>query len=40
MMDVLGMELAGFTLGDQFSSVLEGSGPIETLPESFPGKGP
>jgi hypothetical protein len=38
-MNILGVELAGFTSGDKLCCVLEGCGPIETLPEDFADQG-
>jgi hypothetical protein len=39
LMNILGVELAGFTSGDKLCCVLEGRGPIETLSEGFVSQG-
>jgi hypothetical protein len=39
LMDVLAVELAGFTSGDKLCCILEGRGPTETLLESFADQG-
>jgi hypothetical protein len=38
-MNVLGVELAGFTSGDKLCCVLEGRGLVETLLETFTSQG-
>jgi hypothetical protein len=39
LMNVLGVEVAGFTSGDKLCCVLESRVPVETLPESFADQG-